>query len=136
MYGHGISRTPRKILSRRGTQFNWQGALVPNTVGGRRAHPPKAEKNWQEKINKKERRKAIRSAMAATVNKELVAERGHVVPDNYPFVLESGLELLDKTKQIVDALKRLGFEKEFTFTHTETVKGRSGFKIELFPMSI
>ena len=43
-YGHGISRVPRKILSRRGTSMNWQGAFAPGTVGGRRAHPPKAEK--------------------------------------------------------------------------------------------
>ena len=41
-YGFGISRTPRKILSRRGTRMNWVGAFAPNTVGGRRAHPPKA----------------------------------------------------------------------------------------------
>jgi len=40
MYGFGISRTPRKILSRRGTRMFWVGAVSPNTVGGRRAHPP------------------------------------------------------------------------------------------------
>ena len=60
MYGFGISRTPRKILSRRGTRMYWVGAVAPNTVGGRRAHPPKAEKIMQKKINKKERKKAIR----------------------------------------------------------------------------
>ncbi|MEK6868731.1 MAG: 50S ribosomal protein L4, partial [Nanoarchaeota archaeon] len=35
-YGHGISRTPRKILSRRGTRMYWVGAFAPNTRGGRR----------------------------------------------------------------------------------------------------
>ena len=40
-YGLGISRTPRKILSRRGARMFWVGAFSPNTVGGRRAHPPK-----------------------------------------------------------------------------------------------
>ena len=59
-YGKGISRTPRKILTRRGIQFYWVGAFAPHTVGGRRAHPPKARKNWVQKINKKERRAAIR----------------------------------------------------------------------------
>ena len=53
-YGAGISRIPRKILSRNGTRMNWVGALAPGTVGGRRAHPPKAEKNWVKKINKKD----------------------------------------------------------------------------------
>ncbi len=56
-YGHGISRVPRKILTRRGTRMYWVGAFAPGTVGGRRAHPPKVEKNYSQKINKKERRK-------------------------------------------------------------------------------
>jgi len=126
MYGHGISRTPRKIMSRRGTQFNWEGALAPNTVGGRRAHPPKAEREWEQKINKKERRKAIRSALAATLNKKLVTERGHVVPDNYPFVLESGLEALDKTKQVISVLKKLGFENELKRSSKKTIRAGRG----------
>jgi len=40
-YGKGISRIPRKIMTRRGSQFNWVGATIPSTRGGRRAHPPK-----------------------------------------------------------------------------------------------
>src|SRR3989344_1611747 len=93
-YGIGISRVPRKILSRRGRRMNWVGAFAPNTVGGRRSHPAKADKIWTKKINKKERRKAIRSAISATVLKDLVAKRGHVVPDNYPFVLDKNFEEL------------------------------------------
>jgi len=126
MYGHGISRTPRKILSRRGTQFNWQGAVAPNTVGGRRAHPPKASKQWEQKINKKERRKAIRSALAATIDKNLVVERGHIVPENYPFLLDSKLESLDKTKQVADFLKKIGFEKELGRSSKKRIRAGKG----------
>lgn len=125
-YGHGISRTPRKILSRRGTQFNWEGAFAPNTVGGRRAHPPKAEKIWIQKVNKKERRKAIRSAIAATINKELVEKRGHIVSGEYPFVLESEFESLEKTKQVVEILKRLGFEKELERISKKAIRAGKG----------
>src|SRR3989338_59927 len=39
-YGRGISRIPRKIMSRRGTQFFWIGAEISSARGGRRAHPP------------------------------------------------------------------------------------------------
>ena len=53
-YGIGISRVPRKIMSRNGTRMNWVGAIAPGTVGGRQGHPPKAEKNWTQKINEKE----------------------------------------------------------------------------------
>ena len=110
-YGIGISRVPRKILSYRGTRFNWQGATAPNTVGGRQAHPPKAEKILSKKINKKERRKAIRSAISASVIKELVVQRGHVV-DEYPIVLEDSVETLKKTKEVLDLFNKLGLAKE------------------------
>ena len=71
-YGIGISRVPRKILSRRGMRMTWVAAFAPGTVGGRRAHPPKSAKNWELKINKKERKKAIRSALAATASKDYI----------------------------------------------------------------
>jgi len=111
-YGRGISRVPRKILSRRGTQFYWQGAFAPGTVGGRRAHPPKAEKVWKWKINAKERRKAICSAMNAVMNKDMVAQRGHLLPKNYPFVLAEGLERISKTKELIKTLQNLGLGDE------------------------
>ena len=49
-YGIGQSRTPRKVMSRRGTRLNYVGAFAPQTVGGRRAHPPKSEKNLTKKM--------------------------------------------------------------------------------------
>src|SRR3989338_2136843 len=83
-YGFGISRVPRKIMTRRGTRMNWVGAFAPGTVGGRKAHPPKTEKIWWKKINEKERLKAIRSAIAATASKQIITKRGHLIPSNYP----------------------------------------------------
>lgn len=123
-YGFGISRVNRKILSRRGTRFFWVGAFSPQTVGGRRAHPPKAEKKWVKKINNKENKKAIRSAMAATLDKSLVEERGHKVPTEYPFVLKSDFENLQKTKDVKKALEGLGFNAELE--RSSVVKVRSG----------
>ena len=125
-YGHGISRVPRKIMTRRGTRFNWVGAVAPGTVGGRRAHPPKASKEWSKKINKKERRKAIRSAMAATVNKEIVQERGHKLPADYPFIIESKIEALDKTKKVRDVLLKLGLKEELERVKEKKVRAGKG----------
>ncbi|MCK5177835.1 MAG: 50S ribosomal protein L4, partial [Candidatus Aenigmarchaeota archaeon] len=34
--------------------------IVPHSVKGRKAHPPKAEKIWSKKLNTTERKKAIR----------------------------------------------------------------------------
>ncbi|MEK6968978.1 MAG: 50S ribosomal protein L4 [Nanoarchaeota archaeon] len=111
-YGLGISRCNRKILSRRGTRFFWVGAFSPQAVGGRRAHPPKATKIQEQKINKKENQKAIRSAIAATVNKTFVETRGHKVPAEYPFILAAPAENISKTQDVQTMLSQLGFDAE------------------------
>jgi large subunit ribosomal protein L4e len=120
-YGIGISRVPRKILSYRGTRFNWQAATVPYAVGGRQAHPPKVEKVWSKKINQQERHKAIRSALAASVVKEYVLQRGHVVQD-YPLVLEDSVESIKKTKDVLALLIKIGLEKELERSAKKTEK--------------
>ncbi|MCD6383264.1 MAG: 50S ribosomal protein L4, partial [Thermoplasmata archaeon] len=73
--GRGVARVQRLTQGRR-------AAESPNNVGGRRAHPPRVEKDWSKKINKKERILAIRSALAATKVRDLVMARGHRVPDD------------------------------------------------------
>lgn len=125
-YGFGISRTPRKIMLRRGRRLNWVGAVAPNTVGGRRAHAPKAEKEWSTKINTKERRKAIRSAMAATLIKETVLERGHLVPDSYPFIVDSKIESLSKAKEISEIFKKIGLEAELERVKEKRIRAGKG----------
>ncbi|MBU1201700.1 MAG: 50S ribosomal protein L4 [Nanoarchaeota archaeon] len=122
-YGFGISRVPRKILSRRGTRMVWVGAFAPGMVGGRRAHPPKAEKNWSEGINKKERRKAICAAISATINLEAVKSRGHKIPKNYPFIISNEIVTLQQTKKLRETLIKLGFEEELQRTKTNNSKG-------------
>jgi len=125
-YGIGQSRTPRKVMSLRGTRFNWVGAEVPQTVGGRRAHPPKAEKIWKQKINKKEKRKAIRSALAATMNIEIVNNRNVSVPKNYPFILANDFEKIDKTKELKKLLLNLGFKDELKRSAITTIRAGIG----------
>ena len=125
-YGIGISRVPRKILTRRGTRMNWVGAFAPGTVGGRRAHPPKSEKIWWKKINEKERTKAIRSAIAATIIRDVVAERGHLIPNDYPFVLDDKFELMQKTKEILSTLIKLGFENELLRAEGKNIRAGKG----------
>ncbi|QQG39223.1 MAG: 50S ribosomal protein L4 [Candidatus Woesearchaeota archaeon] len=117
-YGIGISRAPRKIMSRSGTRFNWVGAFAPGTVGGRQAHPPKSSKIWKQKINIKERRKAIRSALSATISKD------HVHFDKIPLIVDSNFENLNKTKQVIEILKKLGLEIQLE--RTKQIKIRAG----------
>lgn len=121
-YGHGISRIPRKIMSRRGTRFNWIGAVAPGTVGGRRAHPPKSEKNWEQKINTKERRKAMRSALSATLDKDMVQKRGHTIPQDYPFIIDTKIEDLQKTKDVKKTLQVLGLKEDLLRTAIRAIR--------------
>ncbi len=125
-YGQGISRVPRKVMSRRGTRMNWVGAKISGTRGGRRAHGPKAEKKWGQKINKKENRKAIRSALAAVMIKEMVEERGHNVPENYPFIIDDDFEKIKKTKEVSDILTELGFANELIRSEEKKVRAGKG----------
>ncbi|MEK6938891.1 MAG: 50S ribosomal protein L4 [Nanoarchaeota archaeon] len=125
-YGFGISRVNRKILSRRGTRMSWVGAFSPQTRGGRAAHPPQAEKVWEQQINQKENQKAIRSAIAATINKPIVEQRGHKFPAEYPFVIDSTLEKINQTKILQKALLTLGFELELTRAGEKKVRAGKG----------
>ena len=104
----------------------WVGTTSPQTRGGRRAHAPKAEKKWEQKINKKEYAKAMRAAMAATINKELVAKRGHKLPGQYPFLITSSLESTTKTKAIKSALVELGFGDELARSEQKKVRAGRG----------
>src|SRR5699024_7902094 len=60
--GRGMAHVPRS---------NGQGRRVPQTVGGRPAHPPKEENDRSLKLNDNERKLATRSAIAATADAEL-----------------------------------------------------------------
>ena len=125
-YGRGISRIPRKVTWHRGTQFGFTAAFAPGTVGGRKAHPPKSEKNWNKKINIKEKRKAIRSAISATINLDLVKQRNHLPPKNYPFIIDSKIEGLQKTKEVKQTLEKLGFKDELKRIESKKVRAGKG----------
>ncbi len=103
--GLGIARIPRY------KGHLWpRGCFAPNTVGGRRAHPPKVEKRLHEEINKKERKLAIRSAIAATAYLQLVRARGHVVEglEQLPLIVANDAEQVGRTEDLRKALKALG----------------------------
>jgi|SRR3989344_1448648 len=103
-YGKGISRIPRKVMWRRGTQFFWIGAEVASTRGGRRAHPPKIIRKIR-KINKKEVKMAINSALASTANEKYLSGRYSSLKDikiKLPIVVET---VPNKSKDIIAFLK-------------------------------
>lgn len=117
--GRGMAHVPRS---------NGQGARVPQTVGGRPAHPPKEEKDRTRGINRKERQKAVRSAIAATANAELVAERGHRFDDGLelPLVVSDGFEDLVKTTEVADLVESLGIADDIARADDRKVRAGQG----------
>ena len=110
MQGRGISRVPRKIMSRRVTQFNWVGAEIPNAVGGRRAHPPKIISMINtNRINKKELLLAMKSALSATASEKMVEKKYERLKGkkiSVPVIVESKIASL-KTKEFIESLKNV-----------------------------
>ncbi|MDY6770060.1 MAG: 50S ribosomal protein L4 [Candidatus Nanohaloarchaea archaeon] len=121
------SRTPRKITFRRGMQMSGPGGEAPQAVGGRKAHPPRAEKDFEKDINEKERRKGIRSAIAATADEDAVRERGHAVGDaDLPLVVDADIEAMDATSEVRALLERLGLEAELERVAEPQARAGSG----------
>jgi large subunit ribosomal protein L4e len=98
--GRGMAHVPRQ---------NGTARRVPQAVSGRRAHPPKAEKDQGKGLNEKERVLATRAALAATADAETVRERGHEFDDvALPLVVTDEFETVHKTQDVVDVLAALG----------------------------
>jgi large subunit ribosomal protein L4e len=105
--GRGVSRVPR--IKGHHHPTSGRGAIVPQAVGGRAAHPPTVEKKIKKRINHKEKLKALRSAIAATARKDLVLRRGHRMEKilSIPLVVEDKLESLKTTSDSKKALEKL-----------------------------
>ncbi len=101
--GQGISRVPRA------TQGG-NAVFSPAVVGGRRAHPPRPWRNWNEKCNRKERQLARASALAAAAIEEAVRGRGHKFKEGLtlPVVVENDFEAVEKTQELINLLNAIG----------------------------
>ncbi len=82
---------------------------IPSAVKGHRAHPPHVNKIIVEKINKREYRAALISAIAATAYPAVVSLRGHKIPSalKLPVIFENSFEAVSKTSQVHKCLEAL-----------------------------
>ena len=122
--GQGVSRVARSTGGGGGRQG--QGAEVASTRGGRQAHPPKVERVIYKKLNKKENKLALCSAIAATASKELVELRGHKVEgiESFPIVISDDIESVSKTSEMTKILDSLNLSQDLK--RLESRKPRSG----------
>ncbi|MDX1595699.1 MAG: 50S ribosomal protein L4 [Nitrosopumilaceae archaeon] len=121
--GRGVSR----IAKMRGGGGGREGQAggVASVRGGRQAHPPIVDRVIHKKLNKKENKLALCSAIAATTSKKLVEERGHKVDkiESFPIIISDEIESISKASEmskvlqslkLVDDVKRLEVRKPRT----------------------
>ena len=122
--GRGVARIA-KIKGGGGGRAG-QAGEVASTRGGRQAHPPKANKVIYKKLNKKENKLALCSAIAATASKELVEKRGHKVEgiDSFPLIISDDIEKISKTSELNKVLDDLKITQDVK--RLENRKRRTG----------
>jgi len=143
MMNREMARLPR-LHGKLSPHLMWSARFVPQAVGGRRAHPPKIEKVWEIKINDKERKLALHSAIAATSNRELVIKRGHKAEHvkTLPIILDSIKWKASKTNDIVEFLKKVGLEAELERTSEKKIRAGKGkmrsrkYKVKVGPLFV
>lgn len=107
--------------------MHMRARFVPQAVKGRKAHPPKAERVWEKKINKKERMKALFSAISASADGKLVAARGHMVGKmDIPLVFEDKFSEMSKTQELVELFGKLGLAEEMERTAEKKLRSGRG----------
>lgn len=125
-----------RIAKMRGGGGGRQGQAggVASVRGGRQAHPPIVDKVIHKRLNKKENKLALCSAIAATASKDLVESRGHKVDkiDTFPLVVSNDIETVSKAEEmekileslkLIDDVKRLLARKPRT--GKSALRGRS-----------
>lgn len=133
--GRGTSRVQRLKAGRTAAQS-------PNNVGGRRAHPPRPEHYFTKRINDKERKLAIASALAASSVPEIVRSRGHRFDEGItlPVVVDDAAEAMNKTKDVQVLLTTLGLgadlQRAIEGTHVRAGRGKMRGRRYRVPTSI
>lgn len=76
--------------------------------------PLKTWRRWHRKVNIKQKRHAVAAALAASAVTPLVLARGHRISNipNLPLVVEDKIETIEKTREVIALLKRLGAHED------------------------
>lgn len=125
--GRAVARIPR--VSGSGTNRSGQGAFGNMCRKGRMFAPLKTWRRWHRRVNIKQKRHAVASAVAATAIVPLVLARGHRVSNinELPLVFNNAVESIDRTKDAVAWLKRVGaFEDVERVVDGRTIRSGKG----------
>jgi large subunit ribosomal protein L4e len=106
--GRAVSRIPR--VPGGGTHRAGQGAFGNMCRGGHMFAPTKVWRRWHRKVNIKQKRYAVASALAASAVPSLVLARGHRIESvpEVPLVVADAVESITKTSKALELLKAVG----------------------------
>ena len=106
--GRAVSRIPR--VPGGGTHRAGQGAFGNMCRGGRMFAPTKTWRRWHRRVNLKQKRYAVCSALAASAVPSLLMARGHAVETvpEVPLIIDEASESISKTAKAVALLKSIG----------------------------
>jgi len=106
--GRAVARIPRAPGG--GTHRAGQATFGNQARGGGMFNPTKVWRRWHRRVNVTQKRHAVVTSLAASSLPPLVMARGHRIGEvaELPLVVTDGLESVTKTKQAVEALKKLG----------------------------
>ncbi len=124
--GIGMARHQR-IHGKAPWHMIFEARIAPNVRKGRRAHPPRVEKVWEQKINRKEHKIALLSAIAASFIKEKVIERGHKISElkYFPIVFKN-FDGIKKTKELEEILEKIGLKDELERIKEKKIRAGKG----------
>jgi len=123
--GRAVSRIPRTKGG--GTSACGQGAYGNMCRGGHMFNPLRVWRRWHRKINLKEKRYAVKSALAASAVPSLLMARRHQIDQvaEVPCVVSNDIESITKTSKAVACLKSIGAGAEVSKCKSST-KIRTG----------
>jgi len=125
--GRAVARVPRAPGG--GTHRSGQGAFGNMCRGGGMFSPTKTWRRWHRRVNIKEKRNAVVTALAASCLPPLVMARGHRIEEvaELPLVVSDGIESICKTKATVRILEKLGFKEEMDkLNNTRKIRAGKG----------
>ena len=123
--GHGVARVPR--VKGRGYPAAGRAARANQAVKGVRVGAPRVEKVVLERVNKKEKRLGIISALAATASIELVSKRHRLNGvEEVPIVMTDDIEEIKKTRDVENVLIKMGLQDELERLKKRFRKIRAG----------
>ena len=125
--GRAAARIPR--IGGSGTSRSGQGAFGNMCRKGRMSFPLHTWRRWHRKVNLRQRRHALASALAASSIWGLVSARGHKIDNmpQLPLVLDNGVNQVSKTKEAIAILKNFGlFDDVERVIRAKTIRAGRG----------